>query len=167
MLVGYAGASTPDQSFILQNDALREAGCERLYDGRPISLRAARAARRGYMSAGKERRKLKAATRYFAARAKQAGFWTCFLGILIVLLVVLLLAAAIVEWAFLFWLLGLSDKSEVLKYLGIGIAGLLLMLQAVIANRRAKAMQQAAEAQVAANKHTEGGQRQERLKKRD
>ena len=88
----------------------------------------------------------------------------CFLGILVALLVVLLLAGAITEWPLLFWLMGLSNKGEVLKYLGIGIAGVLLMLQAVIANRRAQAMQQAAEAQLAANKHTEVGQRQERLK---
>ena len=86
-------------------------------------------------------------------------------------MVALLLAVAFLEWCPLFWLLGLSRKSEVLKYLGIGIAGLLLMLQAVIANRRAKAMQQTAEAQgdiakqqLVANEHTEDGQRQERLK---
>ena len=83
---------------------------------------------------------------------------------MIVLLVVLLLAVAFLEWEFLFCLLGLSRKSEVLKYLGISVAGLLLMLQAVIANRRAKAMQQASEAHVEANRHTEDGQRQERLK---
>ena len=80
--------------------------------------------------------------------------------------------------ASLFGLVGHNSKNEVLKFLGIGIAGLLLMLQALIANRRAKAMQRAAEAQgdaanaqgdfanqqVIANKHTEDGQRQERLK---
>lgn len=78
-------------------------------------------------------------------------------------------------------LFGLGDqnsKNEVLKFLGIGIAGLLLMLQAAIANRRAKAVQQTAEAhaeaakaqasaakqQAVANEYTEQGQRQERLK---
>ena len=66
---------------------------------------------------------------------------------------------------------GENSKSEVLKFLGIAIAGLLLMLQAVIGDRRVKAMQRTAEAQVGAakqqavaNKHTEDGQRQERLK---
>ena len=86
-------------------------------------------------------------------------------------------------------LLGLEysemPKYEALKFLGIGMGGVLLALQAVIANKRAKAMGDAADAQASAadaqasaadaqarateeqakaNKNTEQGQRQERLK---
>ena len=64
----------------------------------------------------------------------------------------------------MFRLLGLSDKSDVLKYLGIGIGGVVLMLQAAIANRRAKAMQLTAEAHTRSNENAEHGLRQERLK---
>jgi hypothetical protein len=65
--------------------------------------------------------------------------------------------------------LGLSEQGEdskysVLKILGFGMGGILLALQAAIANRRAKAMQDTAKTQLEANKHTESGQRQERLK---
>ena len=69
-------------------------------------------------------------------------------------------------------------KYEALKFLGIGMGGVLLTMQAVIANKRAKAMEntakaqadaakaqaQATEEQAKANKNTEQGQRQERLK---
>ena len=81
--------------------------------------------------------------------------------------------------------LGISKKDEALKFLGIGMGGVLLALQALIANRRAKAMESSAEAQARAanaqadaakaqadatkeqakaNQNTEKGQRQERLK---
>ena len=60
--------------------------------------------------------------------------------------------------------LGLTEKDETLKFLGIGMGGVLLALQALIANRRAKAMEDTAKAQVEANQNTEQGQRQERLK---
>ena len=66
---------------------------------------------------------------------------------------------------------GLSKESEVLTFLGIGMTGIVLMLQALIANKRAKAMEEtaraqadAARAQATANRNTEKGQRQERLK---
>ena len=107
---------------------------------------------------------MKPAMRDTAARDRQADFWTCFLGGLIVLLVAVLLAVAFWDWQFMFRFLGLSEKSEVLKYLGISVGGLVLILQAVIANRRANAMQQTAEAQARANENTEHGLRQERLK---
>ena len=65
----------------------------------------------------------------------------------------------------------LSKEREVLTLLGIGIGGLVLILQALIANKRAKAMEEtaraqadAARAQATANRNTETGQRQERLK---
>ena len=66
---------------------------------------------------------------------------------------------------------GLSKKNEILTFLGIGMGGILLALQAVIANRRAKALEdtanaqaKATEEQAKANENTERGQRQERLK---
>ena len=65
----------------------------------------------------------------------------------------------------------LSDVSEILQLQGIGIAGIVLMLQALIASKRAEAMENAAAAQAnaarahaTANLNTEKGQRQERLK---
>ena len=80
-------------------------------------------------------------------------------------------------------LLGSSDldlfrKKEILTFLGIGMGGILLALQAVIANRRAKALEDTAKAQAdtaraqakateeqaKANENTERGRRQERLK---
>ena len=77
--------------------------------------------------------------------------------------------------------LGLSEENEknkILTFLGIGMGGILLALQAVIANRRAKALEDTAKAQAdaaqaqakateeqaKANENTERGQRQERLK---
>lgn len=60
--------------------------------------------------------------------------------------------------------LGLSEKNKILTFLGIGMGGILLALQAVIANRRAQAMENAAKEQAKANENTERGQRQERLK---
>ncbi len=100
-------------------------------------------------------------------------------GLVVISLVVLFWPAAekcVVQ------LLGLEDsempKYEALKFLGIGMGGVLLALQAVIANKRAHAMEktataqaaaataqaQATEEQATANKNTEQGQRQERLK---
>ena len=67
-------------------------------------------------------------------------------------------------------ILALTEHSEILKLLGIVLAGLVLILQAVIANKRARAMERTASAQAdaavsqaAANENTEKGQRQERL----
>ena len=82
------------------------------------------------------------------------------------------------EFEIISQLSGLSSKSDVLKYLGIGIGGLVLMLQALIANRRAKALEvvaktqadavsaqaRATDQQAKANQLTERGLRQERLK---
>ena len=56
------------------------------------------------------------------------------------------------------------DKKEILTFLGLSMGGILLAMQAVIANRRAKAMENAAGEQAKANENTEKGQRQERLK---
>ena len=67
--------------------------------------------------------------------------------------------------------LGITEKNKILTFLGIGMGGILLAIQAVIANRRAKAMEETAKAQAKAteeqakaNQNTERGQRQERLK---
>ena len=71
-----------------------------------------------------------------------------------------------------------SPKYEALKFLGIGMGGAVLALQAAIANKRAQAMENTAKAQAdtakaqakatdhqaQANETTEKGQRQERLK---
>ena len=69
-------------------------------------------------------------------------------------------------------LLGLSQKKyETLKFVGIVMGGVLIALQALMSHKRARAMEEAAKAQVRAieeqaraNFHTEQGQRQERLK---
>ena len=63
-------------------------------------------------------------------------------------------------------LLGLNEKGkyEVLKAIGFCIVGVLLVLQALAANKRAKAMEDTAKQQAKATENTEAGQRQERLK---
>ena len=68
-------------------------------------------------------------------------------------------------------LLGLSEKFETLKFLGISMGGVLIALQALMSYKRAKALEDTANAQARAtkeqanaNRHTERGQRQERLK---
>ena len=84
------------------------------------------------------------------------------------------------EWVLI--LLGVAEeggpKYEALKFLGIGMGGILVALQALMAYKRAKAMEDTAKAQAdaantqarateeqaKANLHTEQGQRQERLK---
>ena len=67
--------------------------------------------------------------------------------------------------------LGLPKKNEILKFLGIGMGGLLLSIQAVLSYMRAKTMEDAANAQAGAtaeqakaNQNAEMGLRQERLK---
>ncbi len=82
-------------------------------------------------------------------------------------------------------LIGVTTKNEILKFLGIGMGGILVALQALASHRRAKAMEDTAKTQVdaanaqadaakaqarateeqaKANLHTEQGLRQERLK---
>ena len=90
-------------------------------------------------------------------------------GGLIILLVVLFAAFVAVMCCkdaegYIDQLLGLSGKNEILTFLGLSMGGVLLALQAVIANIRAKAMEKAALEQAKANENTEKGQRQERLK---
>ena len=104
-----------------------------------------------------------------------------------VILIVLLIALAIVFVGVLFFdcvedyvscLIGLTAKNNILTFLGIGMGGILVALQALASHRRAKAMEdaaneqansakaqaRAAEEQARANKNTEQGLRQERLK---
>ena len=94
-------------------------------------------------------------------------------GGLIILLVVLFAAFVAVMFCktaegYIGQLLGLSGtegiKNQILTFLGLSMGGILLALQAVIANRRAEAMENAANAQAKANENAEKGQRQERLK---
>ena len=59
--------------------------------------------------------------------------------------------------AWTFRLLGLPSKSEVLKFIGIGIGGVLIALQALMSYKRAKAMEDTVS-------NTEQGLRQERMK---
>ena len=68
-------------------------------------------------------------------------------------------------------LLDLPQKSELLKFIGVAMGGILVALQALASHRRAKAMEESAAAQARAtleqanaNLNTEQGQRQERLK---
>lgn len=100
------------------------------------------------------------------------------IGILIILSVLFLIVMFCDNPKWAFGLFGTRDKFEVLKFLGIGMGGILLALQALASHRRARAMEVAATAQgnaanaqaeatkeqAKANLHTEQGQRQERLK---
>ena len=90
------------------------------------------------------------------------------LGVLLVLFVVVMVFEN-PAWAF--YLFGTSKKFEILKFLGIGMGGVLLTLQVWMSHKRAKAMEDAATAQseatkeqAKANRNIEQGQRQERLK---
>ena len=57
-----------------------------------------------------------------------------------------------------------SPKPEALKFIGVGIGGVLLALQALMSYKRAKALEDTAQAQADAVSKTEQGQRQERMK---
>lgn len=61
-------------------------------------------------------------------------------------------------------LLSSSEKTVAIRLLGIAMGGSMLFLGLVIADRRAKAMEDSANAQAEANENVERGQRQERLK---
>ena len=89
-----------------------------------------------------------------------------FLFIVVVLLVALAVAVMVSEClaCCLQQLIGANNKYDVLKAIGFCITGVLLALQAVAANRRAKEMEGTAKEQAKATVNTEMGQRQERLK---
>ena len=59
---------------------------------------------------------------------------------------------------------GLSQEFETLKFVGIGMGGILVALQALMSYKRAKALEDTAKAQADAVLKTEEGQRQERMK---
>ena len=101
------------------------------------------------------------------------------LSVLIFLLIALGAVFGVVMFAdcpqWIFNRLGITrteePKYEALKFLGIGMGGLLIALQALMSYRRAKAMEKTSEAQADAAKaqadavsKTEQGQRQDRLK---
>ena len=96
---------------------------------------------------------------------------TCMLGLLLVTFLAVLFSGSAEKS--IVQLLGVEEpkKYEALKFLGIGMGGVLLALQALMSYRRATAMEDAASAQATATEHqaranqtTEQGQRQERLK---
>ena len=110
---------------------------------------------------------------------ERKGMWgSVAIGVLVGLLVLLLGTFLAVLFGgcaekYIVQLFGLDEwqKYEALKFLGIGMGGAVLALQAAIANKRAQAMEKTATAQAEAtgeqakaNKNTEQGQRQERLK---
>ncbi len=107
------------------------------------------------------------------------NLFSIFQTALIVLLVVLVVVFVVVMFSenpdWISNLLGVAQnrepKYEALKFLGIGMGGILIALQALMSYRRAKAMEKTSEAQADASKaqadavsKTEQGQRQDRLK---
>ena len=60
--------------------------------------------------------------------------------------------------------LGASSKHDALKFGGLALGGVLLVVQAIVADDRSRAMVKQAEAMAIANTNTEIGQRQERLR---
>ena len=92
--------------------------------------------------------------------------------VLIVLLILLVVIFVVVMLSEnperIFNLLGTAkngeSKYETLKFLGIGMGGILIALQALMSYRRAKAMEDTAKSQADAVLKTEQGQRQDRLK---
>ena len=102
-------------------------------------------------------------------------FQTALIGLLVVLVVVFVVVMIPDCPKWIFNLLGIAGteepKYEALKFLGIGMGGILIALQALMSYKRAKAMEQTAEAQADAARaqadsvsKTEQGQRQDRLK---
>ncbi len=102
-------------------------------------------------------------------------FQTALIGLLVALVVVFVVVMIPDCPKWIFNLLGIAGteepKYEALKFLGIGMGGILIALQALMSYKRAKAMERTAEAQADAAKaqadavaKTEQGQRQDRLK---
>ena len=60
--------------------------------------------------------------------------------------------------------LGIKQKSEILQFIGLGIAGVLALLNAVAVNRRATAQEESTKAQVTNNELIEKGRIDERFK---
>ena len=95
-------------------------------------------------------------------------FQTALIGLLVVLVVVFVVVIFPEDPEWIFNLLGVAGtehpKYEALKFLGIGMGGVLVALQALMSYKRAKAMEDTAGAQADAVSKTEQGQRQDRLK---
>ena len=89
-----------------------------------------------------------------------------FLLVLAIILAIIFFMVIFLDYvkAWTFRLLGLSSKSEVLKFIGIGMGGVLIALQALMSYKRAKAMEDTAKAQADAVMNTEQVLRQERMK---
>lgn len=97
-------------------------------------------------------------------------------GVLSALLALLLCIFLAIMWSeaiekYVAGLLGLNNKSDLLKFNGFAMGGLLVALQALASHRRALAMEESAAAQARAtreqaqaNLNSERGQRQQRLK---
>ena len=100
------------------------------------------------------------------------NLFTVFQVVLIVLLIALATGFMFVMFSehpeCVFRLLGVTEmeepKYETLKFLGIGMGGVLVALQALMSYKRAKALEDTAKAQADAVLKTEEGQRQDRLK---
>ncbi len=115
--------------------------------------------------------RLRHSARWFrrATRWFKRHLFSLFQNTLIFFLVLLLATfVAVMVWEgaekFMSGLLGVSPKSEVLKFIGIGMGGVLIALQALMSYKRAKAMEDTAKAQADTVLNTEQGVRQERLK---
>ncbi len=95
-------------------------------------------------------------------------FQIALIGLLVILVVVFgaVMFSDCHKW--IFNLLGIAQngelKYEALKFLGIGMGGILVALQALMSYKRAKALEDTAQAQADAVSKTEQGQRQDRLK---
>ena len=99
-------------------------------------------------------------------------FQVALISLLVVLAIVFVVVVSVEKPENLSWILkrlGLveseaASKYEALKFLGIGMGGILVALQALMSYKRAKAMEDTARAQTDAVLKTEQGQRQDRLK---
>ena len=95
-------------------------------------------------------------------------FQTGLMSILIAIVVVFVVVLWSDKPSWIFNLLGLGGREEpkhdTLTFVGFGMGGALIALQALMSYKRAKAMEETANAQANAVLMTEQGQRQERLK---
>ena len=105
--------------------------------------------------------KLRRKLRRLAQKIKDNPLLSFLIGLLGALLAIFVVVMLYDYPKWIFNLLGIAGKDnpkyEALKFLGIGMGGVLVVLQALMSHRRAKAMEDAVE-------KTEQGQRQDRLK---
>ena len=99
------------------------------------------------------------------AKWKKLGFLDrLIIAFAIVFILVMFLLGSCYPFTSIECLLGISDKKEILTFIGIGIGGLVLWQRARSAKEQADAMVKATEHQAETNKITEIGRVQERLK---